>query len=77
MVNSNKLIGITEYMTLQARCCINPCHYNWVQLHMPRADRQNFKEVHIGLVVNEVVMGQTFSKHSLSPASYQARIQTY
>jgi len=60
-------------MTLYARCRINRCHYNWVQLHMPRADTVDFKDVHIGLVVNEVAMEQTFSKHSLSPASYQAR----
>jgi hypothetical protein len=42
---------------------------------MPRADRLDFKEVHIGLVVYEVAMEQTFSKHSVSPASYQARIE--
>ena len=43
---------------------------------MPRADGLDYKEVHIGLVVKEVAMEQTFSKHSLSPASNQARKET-
>jgi len=32
MVNSDELIGTTEYLTLYARCHINQCHYNWVKL---------------------------------------------
>jgi hypothetical protein len=33
MVNSVELIGTTEYLTLQARCHINRCRYNRVQLY--------------------------------------------
>ena len=32
MVNSEELIGATEYLLLSTRCCINCCHNNWVQL---------------------------------------------
>ena len=32
MVNSEELIGTTEYLLLSMRCCINCCHNNWVQL---------------------------------------------
>jgi len=31
MVNGKELIGNTEYLTLQARCRINRCRYNWVR----------------------------------------------
>jgi hypothetical protein len=34
MVNSEDLIGTTEYLTLQARCCINRCRYNRVRLYV-------------------------------------------
>jgi hypothetical protein len=33
MVNSEELIGSTEYLTLQARCRINRCRYNRVRLY--------------------------------------------
>jgi len=33
MFNSEKVIGTTEYLTLYTSCCINQCHYNWVQLY--------------------------------------------
>jgi hypothetical protein len=31
MSNSDELIGITEHMTLDARCRINRCRYNRVR----------------------------------------------
>ena len=34
MVNSEELIGTTEYLTLQTRCRINRCRYNRFRLHM-------------------------------------------
>jgi hypothetical protein len=34
MVNSDKLIGTTEHMTLYARFHINQCRYNRIQLYM-------------------------------------------
>jgi len=34
MVNSEKLVGTTEYLTLLMRCHINQCCYEQVQLHM-------------------------------------------
>jgi hypothetical protein len=34
MVNSDELIGTTEYLTLQARCRINGCRYNRVLLYV-------------------------------------------
>jgi hypothetical protein len=34
MVNSDELIGNTEYLTLQMRCRINRCRYNRVRLYM-------------------------------------------
>jgi hypothetical protein len=33
MVNSEELIGATEYLTLYTTCGINRCRYNRVQLH--------------------------------------------
>jgi hypothetical protein len=33
MVNSEELIGTTEYLTLQRRCRINGCRYNRVRLY--------------------------------------------
>jgi len=33
MVNSEELLGTTEYMTLQTRCRINLCRYNRVRLY--------------------------------------------
>jgi len=36
MVNSEELIGNTEYLTLCTRCRINLCHYNRVRLYMQR-----------------------------------------
>ena len=33
MVNSEKLVGTTGYLTLQMRCHINQYRYNWVQLY--------------------------------------------
>jgi len=33
MVNSEVLIGTTEYLTLYTRCCIHRCRYNRVRLH--------------------------------------------
>jgi hypothetical protein len=33
MVNSEELIGTTEYLTLYARCRVNRCRYNRVQLY--------------------------------------------
>jgi len=32
MVNSEELIGTTEYLTLYTRCRINRCRYNGVRL---------------------------------------------
>ena len=32
MVNSDELVGTTEYLTLQARCRINRCRYIRVRL---------------------------------------------
>jgi len=32
MVNCDELIGIREYLTLQARCRINRCRYNPIRL---------------------------------------------
>jgi hypothetical protein len=29
MVNSEKLIGASGYLTPDTRCCINRCCYNW------------------------------------------------
>lgn len=34
MVNSVELIGTTECLTLNMKCCINPCCYNQVQKYM-------------------------------------------
>jgi hypothetical protein len=34
MINSEELIGITEYLTLQTRCRINRCRYNRVRLYI-------------------------------------------
>jgi hypothetical protein len=34
MVNSEELIRTTEYLTLEARCRINRCRYNGVQLYI-------------------------------------------
>jgi hypothetical protein len=34
MVNSEELIGTTEYLTLETRCRINQCLYNRVQLYI-------------------------------------------
>jgi hypothetical protein len=34
MVNSEELIGTTEYLTMQARCRINRCRYNRVPLYL-------------------------------------------
>jgi hypothetical protein len=34
MVNSDELIGTTEYLTLQARCRINRCRYNRILLYV-------------------------------------------
>ena len=34
MVNKVELIGTTECLTLQMKCCINPCCYNQVQKYM-------------------------------------------
>jgi len=31
MFNSEEVIGATEYLMPQTRCCINQCHYSWVQ----------------------------------------------
>jgi hypothetical protein len=36
MVNSEELIGIIEYLTLQARCRIDRCRYNRVILFVVR-----------------------------------------
>jgi len=33
MVNSEELIGATEYLTLEMRRHINWCHCNWVWLY--------------------------------------------
>jgi hypothetical protein len=33
MVNSEELIGTTEYLTLYTKCRIKRCHYNRVQLY--------------------------------------------
>jgi hypothetical protein len=32
MINTEEFIGNTEYPMLYMGCCINQCHYNWVQL---------------------------------------------
>jgi hypothetical protein len=34
MVNSEELIGATEYLTLYARCAINRCRYNRVRPYL-------------------------------------------
>ena len=34
MVNSEELIVTTEYLTLYARCRLNRCRYNRVQLYV-------------------------------------------
>jgi hypothetical protein len=34
MVNSDELIGSTEYLTLYTRCRINRCRYNRVRLYV-------------------------------------------
>jgi hypothetical protein len=34
MVDSDELIGTTEYLTLQVRCRINRCRYNRVLLYI-------------------------------------------
>jgi len=34
MVNTEKLIGTVEYLTLWTRCLIYRSRYNWVRLHM-------------------------------------------
>jgi hypothetical protein len=33
MVNSEEIIGSTEYLALYTRCHINRCRYNRVRLH--------------------------------------------
>jgi len=35
MVNSEKLIGTTENLTLETGCLINRCRYNGVRLYVP------------------------------------------
>jgi hypothetical protein len=34
LVSSEGLIGITEYLTVSARCQINQRCYNWVRLYI-------------------------------------------
>ena len=33
MVNSEELIGAAEYLTLQGRCRVKLCCFNWVRLY--------------------------------------------
>jgi hypothetical protein len=40
MVNSEKLIGTTEYLTLCGRCRINRRHLKWIRIFLP------FEEAH-------------------------------
>ena len=37
MVNSEELIGTTEYLMLYERYHINRCCFNWVRLYIPLA----------------------------------------
>ena len=42
MVNSEELIGATEYATLYARCRINLCRFNRVRLHVAEISTRKF-----------------------------------
>jgi len=53
-VNSEELVGITEYLTLYKRCCINRCRYNRVRLHL--------REVHCTMVTEVRNGGKFLSK---------------
>ena len=46
MVNSEELIGTTEYLTLQTMCRLNRCRYNRVRLYLSstQEDKETKKE---------------------------------
>jgi hypothetical protein len=57
MVNSEELIGTTEYLTLQTRCRLKRCRYNRVRLYFQGKDEKEKRYPVVNRFYVEAIVG--------------------